>query len=101
MTNSEMLKTLRDHQAWRMGGDGPMTPPKDLTAATEYAIQCCEAIQSRTKTLRYNEITVPGIYLAKTEEGEMIPLTIRADQINLGTVFMGFTYQGPVEWEEE
>jgi len=31
MTNSEMLKTLRDHQAWRMGGDGPMTPPKELT----------------------------------------------------------------------
>jgi len=102
MTNTEMLKTLRDHQAWRMGGDGPMTPPKDLTAAIEYAIQRCEAIQSRAKTLRYNEITVPGIYLAKTEVGdEVIPLTIRADQINLGTVFMGFTYQGPIEWGEE
>ena len=45
MTNSEMLKTLRDHQAWRMGGDGPMTHPKELTAAIDYAIQCCEAVQ--------------------------------------------------------
>ena len=44
---------------------------------------------------------MPGIYLAKTEGGEMIPLTIRADQINLGTVFMGFAYQGPIEWEGE
>ena len=100
MTNTEMLKTLRDHQAWRMGGDGPMTPPKDLTAAIDYAIRCVEAIQSRAKTMRYDEITEPGIYLAKTEGGEMIPLTIRADQINLGTIFMGFTYQGPVEWEQ-
>ena len=102
MTNTEKLQTLRDHQTWRMGGDGPMTPPKDLTAAIDYAIQCCEAIQSRAKTLRNNEITVSGIYLAKTEAGdEVIPLTIRADQINLGTVFMGFAYQGPVEWVEE
>jgi len=102
MTASEKLQTLRDHQAWRLGGDGPMTPPKDLTAAIDYAIQCCEAIQSRAKTLRNNEITVSGIYLAKTEAGdEVMPLTIRADQINLGTVFMGFTYQGPVEWVEE
>jgi len=45
MTNTEKLQTLRDHQTWRLGGDGPMTPPKDLTAAIEYAIQCCEAIQ--------------------------------------------------------
>jgi len=59
-----------------------------------------QAVQSIIKTLRHDEITVPGIYLAKTEVGEMIPLTIRADQINLGTVFMGFTYQGPVEWEQ-
>jgi len=102
MTNTEKLQILREHQAWRLGGDGPMTHPKDLTAAIEYAIQCCEAIQSRAKTMRYDEITEPGIYLAKTEAGdEVIPLTIRADQINLGTVFMGFTYQGPVEWVEE
>jgi len=102
MTNAEKLQTLRDHQTWRMGGDGAMTPPKDLTVAIEYAIRCCEAIQSRTKTLRYDEIVVPGIYLAKTEVGdEVIPLTIRADQINLGTVFVGFTYQGPVEWAQE
>jgi len=45
MTNTEKLQVLREHQTWRMGGDGPMTPPKDLTAAIEYAIQCCEAIQ--------------------------------------------------------
>jgi len=45
MTNTEKLQTLRDHQTWRLGGDGPMTPPKDLTAAIEYAIQCVEAMQ--------------------------------------------------------
>ena len=45
MTNNEKLQILRDHQAWRLGGDGPMTPPKDLTAAIEYAIQCVEAMQ--------------------------------------------------------
>lgn len=45
MTDAEKLQTLRDHQAWRMGGDGPMTDPKGLTAALDYAIQCCEAIQ--------------------------------------------------------
>jgi len=57
---------------------------------------------ARAKILRHDEITVPGIYLAKTEVGdEVIPLTIRADQINLGTVFMGFAYQGPIEWEGE
>ena len=54
MTNTEKLQTLRDHQAWRLGGDGPMTPPKDLTAAIEYAIECVEAIQSRAKTLRHD-----------------------------------------------
>jgi len=45
MTNTEKLQTLRDHQTWRLGGDGPMTHPKDLTAAIEYAIQCCESVQ--------------------------------------------------------
>jgi len=43
MTNTEKLQILRNHQLWRMGGDGPMTPPKDLTAAIEYAIRCVEA----------------------------------------------------------
>ena len=45
MTNPEKLQTLREHQTWRMGGDGPMTDPKDLTAAIEYAIRCVEAVQ--------------------------------------------------------
>jgi len=45
MTNNEKLQTLREHQAWRLGGEGPMTDPKDLTAAIEYAIKCVEAIQ--------------------------------------------------------
>jgi len=45
MTNDEKLQILRDHQAWRMGGDGPMTAPKDLTAALDWAIECVEAIQ--------------------------------------------------------
>jgi len=45
MTNNEKLQTLREHQAWRLGGEGPMTDPKDLTAAIEYAIKCVEAMQ--------------------------------------------------------
>ena len=101
MTNSEMLKTLRDHQLWRIGGDGPMTPPKDLTAAIEYAIQCCEAVQSRAKTMRYDEVMVQGIYLSKTAAGEIVPMTIRQDLIDAGHVYMGLLYQGPIEWEEE
>jgi len=104
MTDEEKLQTLRDHQSWRRDYDDKIEQPdaRDFGAALDYAIQCCEAIQSRAKTLRYDEITAPGIYLAKTEVGdEVIPLTIQADQINLGTVFMGFTYQGPVEWVEE
>ena len=98
MTDEEKLAVLR---SLKLGHDKEwMTKP--LKEAIDYAIQCCEAIQSRVKTMRHNEITEPGIYLAKTEVGdEVIPLTIRAYQINLGTVFMGFTYQGPVEWGEE
>jgi len=98
MTDEEKLAVLR---SLKLGHDKEwMTKP--LKEALDYAIQCCESIQSSAKTLRHDEITVPGIYLAKTEVGdEVIPLTIRADQINLGTVFMGFTYQGPVEWVEE
>ena len=45
MTNTDKLQTLREHQAWRLGGDGPMTHPKDLTAAIDYAIRCVEAVQ--------------------------------------------------------
>ena len=98
MTDEENLAVLR---SLKLGHDKEwMTKP--LKEALEWAIQCCDAAQYRAKTLRYDEITAPGIYLAKTEVGdEVIPLTIRADQINLGTVFMGFTYQGPVEWVEE
>jgi len=101
MTNNEKPQTLREHQAWRLGGDGPMTPPKDLTAAIEYAIQCCEAIQSRAKTLRYDEITAPGLYLAKTPSGEIVPMTIRQALIDAGHVYMGLLYQGPLLWVEE
>jgi len=72
------------------------------TELLQYREEKRKAVQSRAKTMRHDEITVPGIYLAKTEVGdEVISLTIRADQINLGTVFMGFAYQGPVEWVEE
>ena len=100
MTNTEKLQTLRDHQAWRLGGFGPMTHPKDLTAAIEYAIQCCEVVQSRAKTLRHDEIAEPGIYLSKTADGEVVPMTIRQDLIDAGHVYKGLAYQGPVEWEQ-
>jgi len=45
MTGEEKLQTLRDHQAWRMGGNGAPPLVADITAAIDYAIQCCEAIQ--------------------------------------------------------
>ena len=45
MTNTEKLQTLREHQAWRIGGDGAPPLVADITAAIDYAIQCCEAIQ--------------------------------------------------------
>ncbi len=45
MTNTEKLQTLREHQAWRMGGDGAPPLVADITAAISYAIECCEAVQ--------------------------------------------------------
>jgi len=45
MTNTEKLQTLREHQAWRMGGDGAPPLVADITAAIDYAIQCCESVQ--------------------------------------------------------
>ena len=102
-TPTDHLALLIQFQKWRKGDDEIEQPdPRDISEAIDYAIQCCEAVQSRAKAMRHNEITEPGIYLAKTEVGdEVIPLTIQADQINLGTVFMGFAYQGPIEWVEE
>ena len=44
-TNTDKLQTLREHQAWRMGGDGAPPLVADITAAIDYAIGCCEAIQ--------------------------------------------------------
>ena len=64
MTNDEKLQTLREHQAWRMGGDGPMTDPKDLTAALEYAIVCCEAIPG--------SVNVQGSDDAETKERNLM-----------------------------
>ncbi|MHB1023969.1 MAG: hypothetical protein ACYC0Z_16390 [Acidobacteriaceae bacterium] len=43
MTNAEKLHTLKEHQAWRMGADGAPPLGGDISAAIEYAIQCCEA----------------------------------------------------------
>ena len=97
MTGEEKLAVLR---SLKLGHDKEwMTKP--LKEAIDYAIQCCKAIQSRAKTLRYDEITEPGIYLSKTAAGEIVPMTIRQDLIDAGHVYMGLLYQGPIEWTEE
>ena len=97
MTGEEKLAVLR---SLKLGHDKEwMTKP--LKEALDYAIQCVEAMQSRTKTLRHDEITVPGLYLAKTPSGEIAPMTIRQALIDAGHVYMGLLYQGPIEWEEE
>ena len=44
------IKTLRRHQAWRMGGDGGMLDPKDLTAAINGLIADHEALQDKYRT---------------------------------------------------
>lgn len=39
MTITEAVKILRDHQAWRKGGDGSQTDPAKLSEALEWAIR--------------------------------------------------------------
>jgi hypothetical protein len=92
MTNTDKLEILR-------ACNRSMDKTGSLQASLDYAIQCIEAVQSR-RTLTPAEITEPGLYLAKTADGEVIALRVHADQINLGTVFLGFTFQGPIVWEE-
>jgi hypothetical protein len=71
-----------------------------ISDAFNYAIACIEEVQSR-RTLTPSEITEPGLYLAKTADGEVIALRVMAHEIEKGTVFMGLLYQGPLVWEEE
>ena len=101
MTNTEKLQTLRDHQAWRMGGDGAPPLVADITAAIDYAIQCCESVQSSANTPRHDEITEPGIYLAKTPDGGIELIALFQCQIDAGEVYKGLAYQGPLLWVEE
>jgi len=93
MTNTEKLEILREIRKW-YADNGSVGKE-----AMDYAIECAEAMQSR-RTLTPSEITEPGLYLAKTADGEVIALRVHADQINSGTVFLGFTFQGPFVWEE-
>ena len=44
MTNDEAAKVLRDHNAWRRGGDGPQTDPRQLGLAIERAIAALESL---------------------------------------------------------
>ena len=44
MTITEAVKILRDHQAWRKGGDGPQTDPLKLSEALEVAIRKLEQV---------------------------------------------------------
>lgn len=37
------VKTLRNHNRWRHGGDGEMTNPTALGIALDWAIAVCEA----------------------------------------------------------
>ena len=97
MTSKNNLEILRGLHAGCMAAEF-LAPYGD---AIGYAIQCCEAIQSRTKTLRHDEVTEPGIYLSKTAAGEIVPMTIRQDLIDAGHVYKGMDYQGPLVWEEE
>ena len=102
-TPTDHLSTLIRFHKWRRGEDDEIEQPdpKEIGDALDYAIQCCESIQSSAKTLRHDEITVPGLYLAKTPSGEIVPMTIRQALIDAGHVYMGLLYQGPIEWEEE
>lgn len=43
MTITEAVKILRDHQAWRKGGDGPETDPRKLSEALEWVIKTLES----------------------------------------------------------
>lgn len=80
--SADKLQTLRDHQAWRMGADIPMDAPKDITAAIDYAIQCCEAIQRIDDEMTRKENDKRVFHL-------LIPEEIRA------------LIQGPIKWVEE
>jgi len=100
MTDSDKLQILRSLRKW--GGSDGINSAENVKAALDYAIQCCEATQSRAKTLRHDEITEPGVYLSKTAAGGIVPMAIRQELIDSGHVYKGLLYQGPVvEWVEE
>jgi len=102
MTPTDHLAMLIRFQKWRKGDDEIEQPhPRDISEALDYAIQCCEAIQSRAKTLLYDEITAPGIYLAKTPDGGIELIALFQCQIDAGEVYKGLAYQGPLLWVEE
>jgi len=100
MTNAEKLESLEHYREWSCELFDAGLLPYQLTETLDYAIQCVEAVQSR-RTLTPSEITEPGLYLAKTAGGEVIALRVHADQISSGTVFLGFTFQGPIVWEDQ
>ncbi|MHB1023970.1 MAG: hypothetical protein ACYC0Z_16395 [Acidobacteriaceae bacterium] len=97
MTSKNNLEILRGLHAGCMAAEF-LAPYGD---AIGYAIQCCEAVQSRAKTMHHDEITVPGIYLAKTEVGDIELIALYQCQIDAGEVYKGLLYQGPLDWEEE
>jgi len=94
MTNDKKLEQLRSMR-------NTFTGDWIYHEGLDYAIQCVESIQSRAKTLRYDEITVPGIYLAKYAWGMTIPTIITQEMIDAGQVHNGAPYQGPIVWEAE
>jgi len=42
MDNKECIKILKQHNAWRRGGDGKMTEPKLIGEAMDYAVKALE-----------------------------------------------------------
>jgi hypothetical protein len=98
MTSAEKLAILRTLRKW--GCSDGINSVKYIKAALDYGIACVETVQSR-RTLTPSEITVPGLYLAKTTTGEVIALRVMAREIEKGSVFLGLLYQGPLVWEEE
>jgi hypothetical protein len=45
MTTAEAIEILRSHNAWRRGGDGPMTDPRVLGEAIDIVVAALESAQ--------------------------------------------------------
>jgi hypothetical protein len=56
MTRTEAIKVLTAHQKWRMGGNGKMTDPKTLTAATDEALRILSNKTECVKRSRYRKL---------------------------------------------